>query len=263
VTDPRFIRVKDVAKTYVTGATEVEAVAHVDFDVAEGEFVSILGPSGCGKSTLLMMCAGLEPVSDGAIEIAGAPVLGPRREFGLIFQDATLLPWKSALENVLFPIEMMRLDKARYRDRAVELLTQVGLGDFLAKRPSELSGGMRQRVSICRALIHDPAVLMMDEPFSALDAITRDEMNEALARIWEPQRKTGLFVTHSIRESVFLADRVIVMSGRPSTIALDFRVPFARPRRPELAEDPEFARICAMLKRTIEDGYGRGGRDAA
>lgn len=259
----RFIRVKDVAKTYVAGATEVEAVSHVDFDVAEGEFVSILGPSGCGKSTLLMMCAGLESVSDGAIEIGGTPVSGPRREFGLIFQDATLLPWKSALENVLFPIEMMRLDKAKYRDRAVELLTQVGLGDFLAKRPSELSGGMRQRVSICRALIHDPAVLMMDEPFSALDAITRDEMNEALARIWETQRKTGLFVTHSIREAVFLADRVLVMSGRPSTIALDFRVPFARPRRPELAEDPEFAKICAMLKRTIEDGYGRAGKSAA
>ncbi|MCM0021352.1 MAG: ABC transporter ATP-binding protein, partial [Tagaea sp.] len=237
--------------------------SHVDFDVAEGEFVSILGPSGCGKSTLLMMCAGLESVSDGAIEIGGTPVSGPRREFGLIFQDATLLPWKSALENVLFPIEMMRLDKAKYRDRAVELLTQVGLGDFLAKRPSELSGGMRQRVSICRALIHDPAVLMMDEPFSALDAITRDEMNEALARIWETQRKTGLFVTHSIREAVFLADRVLVMSGRPSTIALDFRVPFARPRRPELAEDPEFAKICAMLKRTIEDGYGRAGKSAA
>ncbi|MFM7346515.1 MAG: ABC transporter ATP-binding protein [Tagaea sp.] len=263
MSNPRFIRVKDVAKTYVTGATEVEAVAHVDFDVAEGEFVSILGPSGCGKSTLLMMCAGLESVSDGVIEIGGAHVTGPRREFGLIFQDATLLPWKSALDNVLFPIEMMKLDKAKYRDRAVELLTQVGLGDFLAKRPSELSGGMRQRVSICRALIHDPAVLMMDEPFSALDAITRDEMNEALARIWETQRKTGLFVTHSIREAVFLADRVIVMSGRPSTIALDFRVPFARPRRPELAEDPEFAKICAMLKRTIEDGYGRAGKAAA
>jgi NitT/TauT family transport system ATP-binding protein len=263
VTNPRFIRVKDVAKTYVTGATEVEAVAHVDFDVAEGEFVSILGPSGCGKSTLLMMCAGLETVSDGAIEIAGAPVLGPRREFGLIFQDATLLPWKSALENVLFPIEMMKFDKAKYRGRAIELLTQVGLGDFLAKRPSELSGGMRQRVAICRALIHDPSVLMMDEPFSALDAITRDEMNEALARIWETQRKTGLFVTHSIRESVFLADRVIVMSGRPSTVALDFRVPFARPRRPEIAEDPEFVRVCAMLKRTIEEGYGRGGKETA
>lgn len=263
MTNSRFIRVKDVAKTYVTGATEVEAVAHVDFDVAEGEFVSILGPSGCGKSTLLMICAGLEPASEGVIEIAGTPVLGPRREFGLIFQDATLLPWKSALENVLFPIEMMRLDRARFRDRAVELLTQVGLGEFVSKRPSELSGGMRQRVSICRALIHDPAVLMMDEPFSALDAITRDEMNEALARIWETQRKTGLFVTHSIRESVFLADRVIVMSGRPSTIALDFRVPFSRPRRPELAEEPEFARICAMLKRTIEAGYARGERGSA
>ena len=225
MTDPHFIRVKDVAKTYIAGASEVEAVAHVAFDVAEGAFVSILGPSGCGKSTLL--------------------------------------PWKSTLDNVLFPIEMMKLDKTKYRARAVELLTQVGLGDFLAKRPSELSGGMRQRVAICRALIHDPAVLMMDEPFSALDAITRDEMNEALARIWETQRKTGLFVTHSIREAVFLADRVVVMSGRPSTIALDFEVPFARPRRPDLVETPEFAKICAMLKRTIEDGYGRAGKPAA
>ncbi|MCZ8311324.1 MAG: ABC transporter ATP-binding protein [Magnetospirillum sp.] len=263
MSDPRFIRVRDVAKTYVAGATEVEAVARVAFDVAEGQFVSILGPSGCGKSTLLMMCAGLEAASDGTIEIAGRPVVGPRREFGLIFQDATLLPWKTSLENVLFPIRMMKRDPAQYRDRAEALLRQVGLGDFLHKRPSELSGGMRQRVAICRALIHDPELLMMDEPFSALDAITRDEMNEALARIWETQRKTGLFVTHSIREAVFLADRVLVMSGRPSTIALDFQVPFARPRDPALVETPEFAKICAMLKRTIEAGYARSGRSAA
>ncbi len=263
MTPAPFIRVRDVAKTYVTGATEVEAIAHVAFEAAQGEFVSILGPSGCGKSTLLMMCAGLEPVSDGTIEIGGTPVAGPRRSFGLIFQDATLLPWKSSLENVLFPIRMMKRDPAAYRDRAVELLRQVGLGDFLAKRPSELSGGMRQRVAICRALIHDPETLMMDEPFSALDAITRDEMNEALARIWETQRKTGLFVTHSIREAVFLADRVLVMSGRPSTIALDFRVPFARPRDPSLIETSDFAQVCAMLKRTIEAGYARADRNPA
>ena len=251
------IALRGVAKTYLTSDAEVQAVARVDAEVATGEFVSILGPSGCGKSTLLMMIAGLETPSAGEVVVEGVPVAGPRRENGLIFQDATLLPWKTALENVLFPIRMMRLPVARYEDRARALLRQVGLAGFEGKRPHELSGGMRQRVAICRALIHDPRLLLMDEPFSALDAITRDEMGEALAAIWEQERKTGVFITHSIREAVFLSDRVLVMSGRPSIIAFDLTVPFPRPRRPEIQETAEFGRICGMLKATIEAGYGR------
>jgi NitT/TauT family transport system ATP-binding protein len=256
------IALKGVGKTYLTRDAEVEAVARVDAEIAEGEFVSILGPSGCGKSTLLMMIAGLEAPSQGEILVEGRPVAGPRRENGLIFQDATLLPWKTALENVLFPIRMIRLPVGGYEERARTLLRQVGLGGFEGKRPHELSGGMRQRVAICRALIHDPRLLLMDEPFSALDAITRDEMNETLVDIWEREHKTGVFITHSIREAVFLSDRVLVMTGRPSTIALDLTVPFPRPRRAEIQETAEFGRLCGMLKATIEAGYGRR-REAA
>ena len=251
------IAMRGVGKTYLTRDAEVQAVARVDAEVAEGEFVSILGPSGCGKSTLLMMIAGLEQPSAGEVVVEGRAVTGPRRENGLIFQDATLLPWKTALDNVLFPIRMMRLPVAQYEDRARALLRQVGLAGFEGKRPHELSGGMRQRVAICRALIHDPKLLLMDEPFSALDAITRDEMNEALVDIWEREHKTGVFITHSIREAVFLSDRVLVMTGRPSTIALDLTVPFPRPRVPEIQETAEFGRLCGMLKAKIEAGYGR------
>ncbi|MCS6932864.1 MAG: ABC transporter ATP-binding protein [Acetobacteraceae bacterium] len=256
------IALKSVGKTYLTRDAEVEAIRRVDAEIAQGEFVSVLGPSGCGKSTLLMMIAGLEAPSHGEILIEGRAVTGPRRENGLIFQDATLLPWKTALENVLFPIRMMRRPVAAYEERARTLLRQVGLSGFEDKRPHELSGGMRQRVAICRALIHDPRLLLMDEPFSALDAITRDEMNETLVDIWEREHKTGVFVTHSIREAVFLSDRVLVMTGRPSTIALDLRVPFPRPRRPEIQETAEFGRLCGTLRATIEAGYGRR-REAA
>jgi NitT/TauT family transport system ATP-binding protein len=251
------IALRGIGKTYLTRDAEVQAVARVDAEVAEGEFVSVLGPSGCGKSTLLMMIAGLEPPSAGEVLVEGRPVAGPRRENGLIFQDATLLPWKTALENVLFPIRMMRLPTGEYEARARALLRQVGLAGFEGKRPHELSGGMRQRVAICRALVHDPRLLLMDEPFSALDAITRDEMNEALAGLWERERKTGVFITHSIREAVFLSDRVLVMTGRPSTIAFELAVPFARPRRPEIQETAEFGRLCGLLKAQIGAGHDR------
>jgi NitT/TauT family transport system ATP-binding protein len=252
-----MISLRGVSKTYATPRGAVEAVARVDAEIAAGEFVSILGPSGCGKSTLMMMMAGLETISAGEVLVRGEQVRGPSRENGLIFQDATLLPWKSALENVLFPIRMMKRPVADYEERARALLAQVGLKGFEGKRPAELSGGMRQRVSICRALIHDPSLLLMDEPFSALDAITRDEMNESLVEIWERSggSKTGIFITHSIREAVFLSDRVLVMSGRPSTIALDLRVSFPRPRRTEMQETPEFNAIVRDLKACIAAGY--------
>jgi NitT/TauT family transport system ATP-binding protein len=251
-----LVSVDAVQKTYFTGQSAVQAVASASVDVARGEFVSLLGPSGCGKSTLLMMIAGLEQPTAGSIRLADAPVAAPRRDIGIIFQDATLLPWKSALENVLFPIRIMRLPLDKYRDRAQELLKMVGLTGFENKKPSELSGGMRQRVAICRALIHDPEILLMDEPFSALDAITRDQMNVALSEILETYRKTVIFVTHSIREAAFLSDRVVVMGGRPSTIILDLKMPFPRPRRFEIEETQEFAQICRQLRLTIEAAHG-------
>ena len=200
--------------------------------VRKGEFISLLGPSGCGKSTLLMMIAGLETPTAGRIELDGTLVAGPRRDIGIIFQDATLLPWKSALENVLLPVRILRRPVREHRDRARELLASVGLAGFENHKPGQLSGGMRQRVAICRALINDPEILLMDEPFSALDAITRDEMNELLVDLMERTAKTVVFVTHSIREAAFLSDRVLVMGGRPSGILLD-ETDAVRPSAPD------------------------------
>ncbi|MCZ0733255.1 ABC transporter ATP-binding protein [Phreatobacter sp. AB_2022a] len=251
-----LVSVRGVRKTYFARQSPVHAVASASVDVARGEFVSLLGPSGCGKSTLLMMIAGLEKPTAGSIRLLGSDVVAPRRDIGIIFQDATLLPWKTTLENVLFPIHILKLPVAKYRDRARELLAMVGLTGFEHKKPGELSGGMRQRVAICRALIHDPDILLMDEPFSALDAITRDQMNVALSEILETYRKTVVFVTHSIREAAFLSDRVVVMGGRPSTIILDMKMPFPRPRRFEIEETQDFAQVCRQLRLTIEAAHG-------
>ncbi|MDC7785600.1 ABC transporter ATP-binding protein [Rhodoplanes sp. TEM] len=254
---PPYMSVQRVQKIYETAGGAVEAVSLADFSVTSGEFVAVLGPSGCGKSTLMMMIGGLETTSAGHIRVDGTEVTAPRGDFGYVFQDATLLPWKSVLDNVLFPI---RLEHGRTRDhldRARELLELVGLWDFRDKRPRQLSGGMRQRVAICRGLINDPKLLLMDEPFSALDAISRDDMNAALADLWDRYHKTAIFITHSIREAVYLADRVLVMSRRPSVISHDVRIPFPRPRRMEMQETAEFNEICGFLRRKIEEGYQR------
>ena len=246
------IEVADVRKVYQTGRDAVEAVSGVSFSVNKGEFVAILGPSGCGKSTLLMMAGGLETVTSGEIRIDGTRLERPRDTVGVMFQDSTLLPWKSVLENVLFPVRIQKRPMVEYYDRARALIRMVGLHGFEEKRPHQLSGGMRQRVAICRALVTDPDILLMDEPFSALDAMTRDEMNEALLDIWDKYPKTGLFVTHSIREAVYLADRVLVMTRRPATIVEDLRIPFARPRDRNIGETAEFNRLVAHLRGLID-----------
>jgi NitT/TauT family transport system ATP-binding protein len=251
-----LVSVARVEKTYGGRQGPVRAVASADLEVARGEFVSLLGPSGCGKSTLLMMIAGLETPTAGTIMLDGRPVVAPRRDIGIIFQDATLLPWKSTMENVLFPIRILKLPVETYRPRALELLAMVGLTGFENHKPAQLSGGMRQRVAICRALIHDPAILLMDEPFSALDAITRDQMNVTLAEIMERTEKTVIFVTHSIREAAFLSDRVCVMGGKPSRIIRDERMPFPRPRRLDVEETPEFGQMVRRLRLTIEEAHG-------
>jgi NitT/TauT family transport system ATP-binding protein len=246
------IHCQGVRKVYGDGPHAFEAVREINFSVHEGEFVSLLGPSGCGKSTLLMMVGGLESVSAGSIDLGGTRVTGPRPETGIIFQDPMLLPWKSAFDNVLFPIDMMRRPRSEYTDRASELLRMMGLGEAVAKKPSQLSGGMRQRVSICRALVSDPEIMLMDEPFSALDAITRDEMSVLMLDLWERYHKTALFVTHSIREAVLLSDRVLVMGGHPATIVEDVHVPFPRPREFALTEAGEFNAICGHLRAQID-----------
>jgi NitT/TauT family transport system ATP-binding protein len=253
------VSIEGVRKVYGHGAKAVEALRSVSFSVEPGQFVSILGPSGCGKSTLLNMVAGLDHPSAGAVRLHGDPIVVPRREVGIVFQDAVLLPWKTALQNVLFPIHIMKLRTADFEARARALLDAVGLGAFADHRPSELSGGMRQRVAICRALIHDPEVLLMDEPFSALDTITRDQMNVMLMQIWERFRRTALFVTHSIREAVYLSDRVIVMGRRPSQIIADAVIEFPRPRTLALGETKEFNSICAMLRTRIDEAHSDEG----
>jgi NitT/TauT family transport system ATP-binding protein len=252
---PGYLSIQGAGKTYNPGREATVALRNVSFEVGGGEFVSILGASGCGKSTLLMMVCGLEPITAGRIFIGGEAVARPRPDVGIIFQDATLLPWQTALQNVLFPIEIMRRSVAEYHPKALELLALVGLKDFMHKKPAQLSGGMRQRVAICRALVHNPSLLLLDEPFSALDAITRDELNVALLDIWERYQQTAVFVTHSIREAVYLSDRVIVLGGRPAGVIADVQVPFTRPRPFSIGDTLEFNEICAMLRGKIADGH--------
>jgi NitT/TauT family transport system ATP-binding protein len=231
VTD--LIRLDRVGMTYATASGTVEALRDIDLAVGRGELVAIVGPSGCGKSTLLRVIAGLRAPSRGGVEVDGRPVTGPLPSVGMVFQAPVLLKWRTIEANVLLPAELSGLDPGAYRGRAAELLRLVGLAEFAGKLPRELSGGMQQRASLCRALLLDPPLLLMDEPFGALDAMTRDEMNLELLRVWgegSRARKTIVFVTHSIPEAVFLADRVVVMTPRPGRLARVFDVPLARPR---------------------------------
>ncbi len=254
------VQVEGVRKVYEGGGEAIEAIREVSFAVEPGEFVTLLGPSGCGKSTLLMMIAGLLAPTAGRITVGGGPVVGPRPDAGVVFQSPLLLPWRTVWENVLFPIEMLGRGRAAYAERARELLAMTNMLDFAESLPRELSGGMQQRVAICRALIHQPTTLLMDEPFSALDALTRDTMNLELLRIWERQRTTVLFVTHSIREAVFLSDRVLVMARRPAIIIQDTPIGLDRPRALDLQETEAFNRHCAVLRKAIEASHqGTGG----
>ena len=208
----------------------VEALAGIDLEVGEHEFVAVIGRSGCGKSTLLRLIAGLLMPTDGRITVAGEPVVKPRRDVSFMFQQPALLPWRSVLSNVVLPIEIFGFTRRAYRDRAHELLDLVGLGGFEKRLPHELSGGMRQRVSLCRSLIQSPRVMLMDEPFSALDAITRTELSEELQRVQLELPRTVVFVTHSIDEAVLLADRIVVLSPRPGRIHRSVDVDLPRPR---------------------------------
>lgn len=250
---PPVLRIKGVRKFF----TDLEAIRNVSLNVVANEFVSVLGPSGCGKSTLLMMIAGLIPPSEGEIAINGTPVTAPRPEVGVVFQQPVLLPWRTVLDNVLFPIELLKRPRANYRQRAMDLLTMAKIEDFAGHLPRQLSGGMRQRVSICRALIHEPNILLMDEPFSALDAITRDEMGVELLRIWLANRKTVIFVTHSIREAVFLSDRVMVMGRRPATIIEEAVIDLPRPRQIAMTEDEDFNHYVRRLRKAIEASHAQ------
>jgi NitT/TauT family transport system ATP-binding protein len=243
-----------VSVVYKTSRGPLTALQDLTLDVRPGEFVAVLGPSGCGKSTLLKLASGLLPATSGRVVLDGRIVDGPRQDVGIVFQQATLLPWKTVLANVLVPARAMGLPAAASRQTAIELLRLVQLEKFADHYPGELSGGMQQRVAVARGLVHDPALLLMDEPFAALDAMTREHMMIELQRIWATTRKSVLFITHSIQEAVFLADRIVVMSGRPGRVVEEVRVELPRPRTPKTLGDPAFVALANRLRERFAVG---------
>jgi NitT/TauT family transport system ATP-binding protein len=241
------IGVAGVSKTFRRGRAETHALERIDLDVAAGEFLAIVGPSGCGKSTLLRLMAGLLPASGGVVTLNGRAVSGPQTALGIVFQSPVLLEWRNVLDNVLLQLELRGQDPAPHRQRAMQLLGSVGLAEFADRYPRELSGGMRQRAAIVRALIHDPPLLLMDEPFGALDALTREQMRIDLEALWLETRKTVVFITHSIDEAVLLADRVVVMSARPGRIERILPIGLARPRGLDARRAPRFAEAAELI----------------
>ena len=244
------IGLRRVSKRYMTASGDaVDALGEIDLDVAAGEFVSIVGPSGCGKSTLMMLVSGLIPATTGTITVGGAPVKGAGGKAGIVFQRDVLLDWRTVFSNVMLPVEIKRLDKETHLKKARDLLRSVGLAEFEEKYPAELSGGMRQRVAICRALVQDPGLLLMDEPFGALDALTREQMNLDLQRIWLRDRNTVIFITHSIEEAVLLSDRVVVMTSRPGRVADILKVDLPRPRGAHTRSEKQFVDCVERIRR--------------
>jgi NitT/TauT family transport system ATP-binding protein len=243
-----LIAVSDVSRVFTSGGTTVTALDHVGFEVQAGNFVSIVGPSGCGKSTLLKIVSGLLAPSSGTVTVHGEPVRAPLENVGMVFQAPILLKWRSVIGNILLPVEFARLDIPSHTERTRALIKLVGLEGFDEMYPHQLSGGMQQRVSLCRALVTDPQLLLMDEPFGALDAMTRDELDMELLRIWEERKKTVLFVTHSIQEAVFLSDVVFVMSARPGRLLEQIAINLPRPRSMEMMTDQKFGGYALKIR---------------
>ena len=239
-----YIRIQGLSKRF----GDVVALRDIDVAIEQGSFLSIVGPSGCGKSTLLRIVAGLLDYQQGSVSLDGQAIRGTRRDVGFVFQSSILLPWRTVLENVMLPAEVLNLDMRRARERAMQLLHMVRLDGFEDKLPRQLSGGMQQRASIARALLHDPKILLMDEPFGALDALTRERMNLELQRIWAESGKTVILITHSIPEAIFLGDTVLVMTPRPGSIERVIRVDLPRPRTMQAMAAPEFGRIAGEIR---------------
>ncbi|WP_108660528.1 ABC transporter ATP-binding protein [Acuticoccus kandeliae] len=246
------IEAKGLTKIYGEGPGAFHALGPIDLTVKPGEFVSLIGPSGCGKSTTLLLVSGLEPASEGTIAIDGKPLTDPICDVGIVFQDHLLLEFRTALKNVMLQQQIRRLDKAEMEARAARLFDRLGLAGAEDRYPWQLSGGMRQRVSIARALVHDPSMLLMDEPFGALDAITRTQIRHDLEMLWLETKKTVLFITHSIEEAVGLSDRVLVMSTGPGRIVDEIVIDLPRPRPAHLGEYPEFSAYAQRIYATFE-----------
>jgi NitT/TauT family transport system ATP-binding protein len=251
---PPLLGLSGIAKTFQTreGST-IQALGGIDLEIGSGEFLAVVGPSGCGKSTLLRLIAGLLEPSAGEIRLRDVPIRGPQREFGIVFQAPVLFPWRTVLGNVMVPAHILRLDRGAAAKRARDLLALLGLEGTEGKYPYELSGGMQQRVAIARALIHDPATLLMDEPFGALDAMTRENLNVELLRVWEESRKTILFITHSIPEAVFLATRVLVLSARPGRVKGIIRVDLPYPRKISLMASDRLGAFAEQVRAMMEE----------
>ena len=244
-----YIEIANVRKRYpVRTGAPVLALDGITFDVAEGQFLVLVGPSGCGKSTLMQILTGILPPSEGEVRLRGERILAPRRDLGVVFQEPVLLPWRTVLDNVMLPAIIHGLDQTTYRRRALDLLSLVKLDGCDKLYPYELSGGMQQRVAIARALINDPALILMDEPFGALDALTREEMNLELLAIWARAKKTIVLITHSITEAVFLADRIVVLSARPGRVLDTIDIDLPRPRSLDMLSMPAFAAASARIR---------------
>ena len=251
-----LIRVEDVFRIFRSSAKTIHALERICFGVQEGSFVSIVGPSGCGKSTLLKIISGLLPATSGKVSVNGSPVDGPLDNVGMVFQSPVLLKWKTVIGNIMLPVEFARLDRAPYLEKARDLIRLVGLEGFEEMYPYQLSGGMQQRVSLCRALVTDPQILLMDEPFGALDAMTRDELDIELLKIWDGKRKTALFVTHNIQEAVFLSDTVVVMSPRPGRVIEQLGIDLPRPRTMEMMSSGKFCEYTLRIRTMLASSSG-------
>lgn len=246
------VSLESVTKSFTLSRRgRVDAVDGVDLQVEAGRFVSLVGPSGCGKTTLLRLIAGLTPSSSGEVHVGEVLVDGPIRHFGMAFQRPVLLPWRTALGNVLLPIEMLRRDSDEYVGRAMELLGTVGLEGFELRKPRELSGGMQMRVALCRALIHDPPILLLDEPFAGVDELTRESLLDHLLNLWEVSGKTVVLVTHDVDEAVYLSDRVVVLTHRPARVSSLVEVPLPRPRVQEMRYSPEFIGVVRAVREAL------------
>ncbi len=240
-----------LTKVFPNGRAPLVALQEVSLSVRQGEFVGVVGPSGCGKTTLLRILAGLLPPTEGEVIFEGEPLVRPRRRIGFVFQQANLMPWRSALDNIRLPLELQELARQEQARRSLEMVDLVGLGGFERALPRDLSGGMAQRVALARALVHEPDLLLLDEPFGALDALTRERMAFELMRIWSARPVTVVLVTHSIPEAILLADRVVVLSPRPGSIRLELEIPLPRPRALELSHTPAFGDLARQVRASL------------
>ena len=247
-----LVRAEGVTKRFGSGDKEMVALSGLNLEVREGEFLSLLGPSGCGKSTALNIMGGLLTATEGTVTFGGEVVTEPNRQIGMMFQQAVMFPWRTTIENVLLPVEIFGESKKAYRPKAQELLGMVGLKDFEKSYPWQLSGGMQQRAALCRVLLHEPKLLLLDEPFGALDEFTRETMNQELLRLQAYSNSTAVLVTHNITEAVFMSDRVAVMSARPGRLVDIIDIPFDRPRTPDLQTTTEFVKIVAQARKMLE-----------